>query len=241
MIPAQTSLQDEIQALFNCQDGEQARLELTSSFQGVVLRQQVQPVALDRQRAVFLALDPCTCAALEGCVHLHSSCLSRPIKARVKDLAPRSGMFSLIDFSYAESIWNERQHERVQTKNPTYVTMRYKEDRFRASLLDISMSGMALLVGIPADREITFLPNSSVCMDFETIPGFQWEKLGGAIHYQQKSSPQTVRLGIRLYPKMEQARSLQRYITHRLLEIRQELDEASFDARISTGVEYQYF
>lgn len=241
MIPVQTSLQDEIQALFDCQDGAQARLELTSSYQGVVLRQEVQPVALDQQRAVFLALDPCTCAALEGCVHLHSSCLSKPIKARVKDLSPRSGMFSLIDFSYAKSGWNERQHERVQTKNPTYVSMRYKEDRFRASLLDISLSGMALLVGISADQQITFQPNSSVCMDFETSPGFQWEKLGGAIHYQQKSSHLTVRLGIRLYPKMEQARRLEKYIKHRLLEIRQQLDEASFDARISTGVEYQYF
>ena len=132
MIPVQTSLQDEIQALFDCQDGEQARLELTSSYQGVVLRQQVQPVALDQQRAVFLALDPCTCAALEGCVHLHSSCLSQPIKARVKDLAPHSGMFSLIDFSYAESGWNERRHERVQTKNPAVWGSGLRRSRRRA-------------------------------------------------------------------------------------------------------------
>ena len=241
MIPAHTSLQEEIQALFDCQDQQQTRLELTSSYQGMVLRQEVKPVAIDQHRAVFLALDPCTCAGLEGCVHLHSTCLSKPVKARVKDLSPRSGMFSLVDFSFADSGWQERLHERVQTKQPTYVTMRYKEDRFRASLLDISVSGMGLLVGISGNPEIKFQPNCSVCIDFEASPGFKWEKLGGAVHYEKKASRLIVRLGIRLYPKLEQARQLERYVKSRLQEIRQELDEASFNARVSTGVEYQYF
>ena len=78
-------------------------------------------------------------------------------------------------------------------------------------------------------------------MDFEIIPGFKWEKLGGAIHYQQKTSRLIVRLGIRLYPKLEQARQLEKYINMRQAEIKNELTEASFNARISTGIEYQYF
>lgn len=241
MIPVHTSLQEEIQALFDCQDQEQTRLELTSSYQGMVLRQEVKPVAIDQQRAVFLALDPCTCAALEGCVHLHSSCFNKPVRARIKDLSPRSGMFSLTDFSYIEGGWQERIHERVQTRKPTYVTMRFKENKFRASLLDLSLNGMGLLVGISSDPEIYFQPNCSVCVDFEASPGFKWEKLGGAIHYQQKASRLIVRLGIRLYPKLEQARQLEKYVKIRMREIKHELDEASFNSRISTGVEYQYF
>ncbi len=241
MIPAHTSPQEEIQALFDCQEEEQARLELTSSYQGMMLRQEIKPVAIDHQRAVFLALDPCTCGSLEGCVHLHSTCLSKPVRARIKDLSPRSGMFSLTEFSYVEGGWQERLHERVQTKKPAYVTMRYKEDRFRASLLDISLNGMGLLVGISGDPEINFKSNCSVCIDFEAAPGFKWEKLGGAIHYQQKKSRLIVRLGIRLYPKLEQARQLEKYINIRKAEIKQDLDEASFNSRISTGVEYQYF
>jgi hypothetical protein len=150
-------------------------------------------------------------------------------------------MFSLTDFSYTESGWTERLYERVQPKKPTYVTMRYKGERFRASMLDISLSGMGLLVGISGDPEIKFQSNCSVCIDFETSPRFKWEKLGGAIHYQQKSSRLIVRLGIRLYPKLEQARQLEKFISIRLREIKQELDEASFNSRISTGVEYQYF
>ena len=63
MIPAHTSPQEEIQALFDCQEEEQARLELTSSYQGMMLRQEIKPVAIDHQRAVFLAIDPSTCTA----------------------------------------------------------------------------------------------------------------------------------------------------------------------------------
>lgn len=241
MIPVHPSLQQEIQAMFECQDENQNRLELTSTFQGMILRQEIKPVAIDHGRAVFLAVDPCSCAGLEGCVHLHSSCLSKPVRARVKDLSPRSGMFSLTDFSYVEGGWQERLHERVQTKQPTFVTLRYKEDYFRASLLDLSLNGIGLLVGISGNPESNFQKNCSVCMDFEIMPGFRWEKLGGAIHYQQKTSRLIVRLGIRLYPKLEQTRQLEKYINIRQAEIKNELAEASFNARISTGIEYQYF
>jgi hypothetical protein len=241
MIPEETSLQDELQSMFDCQDDNHIGLELTTSYKGTILRQQIKPVAFDQQRAVFMALDPCTCAGLEGCVHLHSTCLSKPVRARVKDLSPSSGMFSLSNFSYVEGGWVERLHERVQTKEPTYLTMRYKENKYRASLLDISLSGIGLLVGISGDPEIDFHPNCSVCIDLQTSPGYKWEKLGGAIHYQQKTSRLIVRLGIRLYPKPEQAHHLEKYIESRLGEIREELDQAAFNSRISSGVEYQYF
>jgi hypothetical protein len=48
-------------------------------------------------------------------------------------------------------------------------------------------------------------------------------------------------LGIRLYPKLEQARQLEKYIANRKTEIMEELERASMAAKISSGVEYQYF
>jgi hypothetical protein len=241
MLTKEVSIQDEIQNLFACQDEHSPRLELTSTYQGMLLRQAIKPVAIDARSAVFLALDPCVCAGLQGCVHLHGSCLSNPVRARVKDLSPRTGMFSLKDFSYMRGEWKERLHERVQPEKPTYVTMRYQEDRIRAAVLDVSLNGMGLLVGISHAPELDFHPNSSVCIDFQPSPEFKWEKLGGAIHYQQKTSRLIVRLGVRLYPKIEQARKLEKYIQHRLAEIRTDLEQASFNASISTGVEHQYF
>ena len=101
-----------------------------------------------------------------------------------------------------------------------------------ASMLDISLSGMGLLVCASDDHELEFHPNSSVCTDFQTSPTFRWAKLGGAVHYQQKLSRSIARLGIRLYPKMEQARQLKTYIANRKAEIMEEIDQAYIDASI---------
>jgi hypothetical protein len=149
-------------------------------------------------------------------------------------------MFSLSDFSYIEGTWQERLHERVKPKEPTYVSLRYKGMGFRASMLDISLNGMAVLVCKSEDPELEFQANSSVCTDFQTSPAFRWKKLGGAIHYQQKVSRSTARLGIRLYPKLEQARQLDKYIAKRKTEIMEELERASMAAKISSGADYQY-
>ena len=50
-----------------------------------------------------------------------------------------------------------------------------------------------------------------------------------------------MRLGIRLYPKAEQARRLGRYISRRKQEIIEELEQTSISAATKSRVEYQYF
>jgi hypothetical protein len=241
MIPNVTSSEEEILAIFDSHANQESSLVMTKCYRGMMLSQEIKTVAVDKYRAVFQALDLGVCAALEGCVHLHSFFLSKPVKARVRDLSARSGMFSLCDFSYIEGTWQERFHERVQPKEPTYVSLRYRRMEFRASMLDISLNGMGVLVCKSDNPELEFQVNSCVCTDFQTSPTFRWTKLGGAIHYQNTVSRSIVRLGIRLYPKLEQARQLEKYIACRKTEIIEELEQASMAAKISSGVEYQYF
>ena len=241
MLPRQTSSEEEILAIFDSHTNHETSLVITKSYRGMILRQEIKTVAVEEHRAVFQALDLGVCAVLEGCVHLHSYFLTKPVKARVRDLSARRGMFSLSDFSYIEGTWQERLHERVQPKGPTYVSLRCRRMDFRASMLDISLNGMGVLVCKSEDPELEFQANSSVCTDFQTSPAFKWIKLGGAIHYQQKVSRSTARLGIRLYPKLEQARQLDKYIAKRKTEIMGELERASIAAKISSGGEYQYF
>jgi hypothetical protein len=241
MIPKHTASEEEILAIFDSHTNHEASLVMTKSYQGMIFSQEIKTIAVDKHRAVFQALDLGVCAGLEGCVHLHSYFLPKPVKARVRDLSARRGMFSLSGFSYIEGNWQERLHERVQPKEPTYVSLRYRKMDFRASMLDISLNGMGVLVCNADNPELEFQANSCVCTDFQTSPTFRWLKLGGAIHYQKKVSRSVARLGIRLYPKLEQARQLERYIANRKTEIMEELDQASMAAKISSGVEYQYF
>lgn len=157
---------------------------------------------------------------------MHSSFLPKSVKARVRDLSVRKGMFSLSDFAYLPGVWRERFHERVQPKVPTYISLRHREKFIRASMLDISLGGIGLLVSSSDDCELEFEPNSRVCIDFQINPAYRWAKLGGAIHYQQKLSPTVSRLGIRLYAKSEQACQLEDYLALRKAEILAELDQA---------------
>jgi hypothetical protein len=241
MVLQQISTQDEFLTMFDSLSSQRSPLVLTKAHQGIMLSQEVKPVVVDNHRVVFEVNDPHICAALEGCVQLHCPSFSRPVKARVKDLSINKGMFSLCGFSYMQADWKERLHERVQPEKPTYVTLRYKEMDIRASLVDLSIKGIGLLVGMSDDSEWEFKINCCAVIDFQINPAFRWTKLGGAIHYHQKATESMVRLGIRLYPKEEQARQLEKYIAKRKAEIMEELDQTCLAASIPSGVECQFF
>ena len=240
MIPEQTT-QDEILAIFDSLSRQKSSLEVTKDYRGIIISQEITPDFINLNRVVFQALDRDICAALMGWVHLHSPLFSNPVKAQVKDLSLSRGMFSLSDFSYLEGEWKDRMHERVQPKDPTYVSLRFQRMDIRASMLDLSINGMGLLVGNTEDCDMEFEPNSCVQTDFETTPAHRWTKLGGAIHYQLKVARSIVRLGIRLYPKVEQARQLDNYIAKRKTEIMEELDQVYLSTLIPLGLENQYF
>jgi hypothetical protein len=241
MVPTQINTQNEFLTFFDSLIGQNSSLLMTKVYRGITLTKKIKKILVNQQGVLFQAFDREIYAALEGCVHLHSQLLIRPVKAKVKDQPIRKGLFSLFDFSQKKGDWNDRQYERVQPKDPTFVTLNHQNMTIRASLLDISINGMGLLVGTSDDHEFNFQPNTSIRSDFHTSPIFGWTKLGGAIHYQLKVARSIVRLGIRLYPKIEQARQLEKYIANRKAEIMEELDQAYLNASIPLGVEYQYF
>ena len=204
MVPTQITTQDEFLAFFDSLAGQNSSLLMTKAYQGITLTKKIKKVLVNQQGVLFQAFDRDICAALKGRVHLHSQLLIRPVKAMVKDQPVSKGLFSLFDFSHIKGDWYYRQYERVQPKDPTYVTLNYQNMDIRASILDISINGMGVLVGSSEDHKLEFQPNTGIRSDFQISPTFGWTKLGGAIHYQQKVADTIVRLGIRLYPKVEQ-------------------------------------
>jgi hypothetical protein len=241
MTLAQITTQDKFLTFFDSLIGQNSSLMMTKVYQGITLTQKIKTILVNQQEVLFQAFNRDILAALEGCVHLHSQLLLRPVKALVKNQLINNGLFSLYEFSQIQGDWNDRKYERVQPKDPTYVTLNYQNLAIRASMLDISINGMGILVGNIDDQEFAFQTNTSIRSDFQTSPIFGWTKLGGAIHYQKKVADSIVRLGIRLYPKMEQERQLEKYIDNRKAEIMDELDQSYLSYSIPAGVERQYF
>jgi hypothetical protein len=241
MIPNQIQIQDDILTLFDSFTSQDSCLMMTKSFHGIMLRQEVMLIEANNHRAVFQLSRPDICPALEGCVHLHCQGLAKSIKARVQDISPNTGMFALADFAYMEKAWQERFYERVSPKNPIYISLRYMSMDLRASILDISISGMGVLVGNSFEPKLEFLPNAGVTANFQLNPLSRRMKLAGAVHYAKEVSRSIMRLGIRLYPKIEQTRDLANYIAERKQEIITELEQAYTSSSAQSRVEYQYF
>jgi hypothetical protein len=234
-------VEEEFLNLFDSLIRQKSPLVITKAHQGIILQHKVNTLFVDNHQVVFEIDAPPICAALEGRVQLHCQLFSRPVNARVIDLSLSKGMFSLSGFSYMKKPWTDRLHERVQPGDPIYVCMHYQGKDIRASLSDLSINGAGLLVGKPENCKLRFETNSCVDIDFQIKPAYRWEKLGGAIHYQQLVTGSMLRLGIRLYPKVEQSHYLDSYIIDREAEIMDHLEQIYYASSIPSGVENQYF
>lgn len=241
MFPTQIASQDEFLTFFDSLAGKSSSLLISKAYRGITITRKIKTMLVNQQGVVFKAYDRDICTIIKGRVHLHSQLLIKPIIARVKDQPISKGLFSLFDFSHTQGEWKDRHFERVQPKDPTYISLNYQNMVLRASILDISINGMGILVGRSDDHESDFQPNTGIRSDFQTSPIIGWTKLGGAIHYQQKIAESIVRLGIRLYPKVEQRKQLKKYIDARKAEILDELDQEDLPVSIPAGVEHQYF
>lgn len=230
----------EIITMINSLANHNSCLNVTKSFRGIVLSEDLKIISVNNQRTVLQTYTSKICAAFAGCVHLHNQAFLRPVKARIKEVCISEGKIALSDFTYLNSDWKNRQSERVQPKHPTYGYLMTNKSHFRACLKNISDNGLGLMVSTAAEEE-DFQINSSVKLDFQITPEFRWTALRGRIVYIIKVSKSIFRLGIQLQTSRQQARKLKKYIMLRKKEIMNELDQAFLAAISPTGVESQYF
>jgi len=216
-------------------------VELTKSFRGIVVRQDVNILEVNPEEATFRAPHIEKCPALEGDVYLHSRLFPKPVMAQLKSLNLSKGMLVLSDFTYVDAEWKKRQHERVQPKQPTYVNLHWKGDVVRTCLENISVDGMGLLAYKLIEKGMEIQPGSNVQLDFRLPPDHQYTALKGTIVYLNPIGRFLARIGIRLFPKAKETRLLEKYIAQRKQEILVELDRAYWEMSKPRGVENLYF
>jgi hypothetical protein len=213
-------------------------MTLTKQFKGLELSQPVRLLEATPEYAVLQATNPTLIPLLEGVVSLHSQAFSTSIVGRVEHMNYVDGVFHLADFSIQD--WKQRQYERVQPKDPTYITMRWRQKAGRVCLEDISVSGMGVFAGREVGREIKIEAGLIVHLDFRLYE-YAFEHLEGRILYRQRVGQCVEKLGIRLFPNSKQRRSLEEYVALRRQEILAEVSEIYIKAREPHGVECQYF
>ena len=220
---------------------QNAALELTKSFQEIVLKQDVNILEVNSDHATFRATNIEIFAALEGDVTLHNQFFPKPVTAHLKDLSFNEGMLVLSGFEYCDVEWKERQYERVRPKNPSYVTLQWKRKEFRAPIENISANGMGILAYKLFEMGMKLQPGSNIHLDFQLPPNYKYTGLKGSIVYLQNIGRYSTKLGIQLFPKASEAHSLEKYVAQRKQEILGELDQLFLELSRPRGVECLYF
>jgi hypothetical protein len=230
-------INDSVIMLDMSMDAERT-MTLTKQFKGLELSQPVRLLEARPDCAVLQTTDKTLVPLLEGSVFLRSQAFSTSIVGHVKNMNYVDGTFHLADFSIQD--WKERQSERVQPKEPVYVTLRWRNKEARVCMEDISTIGMGVFAGSEVGRQIHIQPGLGVHLEFD-MAGIPFENLEGRLLYRQRVGQYVDKLGLRLFPNGKQRRILDQYVTQRRREILEEIGEIYLRSREPRGIESQYF
>src|SRR4030067_1922284 len=232
---------DDVLTIIRSLGRQNVTLQLTKSFKGMVLNQDINILEVNLDCATFQTTRIEMCAALEGNLFLHNQLFPKPLVARLKKLNTCKGIFVLSGFAYIDTEWKERQYERVRPPRTVYVTLHWWGKSYRASLENISINGMGLLAYKLFESRMKIQPGSNTQLEFQLSPEYKYMALKGRIIYSRTINSLFVKLGIQLYPKAREARLLKKYIAQRKYEIMEELDQAFTDLSKPRGVESLFF
>ena len=241
MSPGHLPVVDDVLSVIRYLGQQNATLELTKAFRGIVVQQDVSALEVNPDEAAFRVSNIEMCGALEGDVFLRNRLFPKPVKAHIKSLDLVKGRVVLSGFTYTDIDWKLRQHERVQPKRPIYFTFHSKGKAVRASIVNISVDGIRVLASEFDQSGIKITPGSNVQMNFELPPDHIFTALKGTIVYINTISRFLTAIGIRLLPKVEEARSLEKYVTQRKQDILEELSQAYWELSRPGGVVSLYF
>ncbi len=213
---------------------------LSLSIKGLCFNRNIQILEVSSDRIVFQAQNPQGLISRDSKVFLHSHGFSKTLTGHLEAIDIQKGLFELSYITSLPNAWKSRLHDRVQPKNATYVSLLYRRDNFRAYLGDISAQGMKLLVN-QTIRRTKIQTGATVHVDFQLRSGDRPFRLKGNVVYIQEIDNLLMKLGLRLFPKVREARTLMSYIADRKKEIQEEMDQTYIKTYELPGVECQYF
>lgn len=149
--------------------------------------------------------------------------LSKIVVGRMTDLLAYKGKLRLNDFRILNQSWIDRNCERMQPKQPTYVTLMNGKNQIRANLFDLSRTGAGLFISKAPEEDATEMYDMNIIMVVRIPPRNTTCKIPGKIAQVHNISNELVRLGLTLSPVKADCRILEKYLTERKREI---LDEA---------------
>jgi hypothetical protein len=234
--PAST---ETITAAFGVLPSNNPSLSLTKHFKGITLSENVQVVDIKPESATIQANQREIFPCLEGNIYLHCSSFPKSVAGQIHPVDYAKGIFLLSDLAYAD--WKDRSCERVQPKDSVYLKIHHNREIYRAFLVDISTVGMGIMGNRSMDPFNQLKVGENVDLEFQLNEEYSYSDLAGKLAYRQKVGLHLVKFGLELQPNKVQKRSLKRYITQRIDEILEEVNQNYIRSCEPHRVENLYF
>ena len=199
-----------------------ASLTLVSTYKGMALSQEILLLNVLPGKVVVEAPQDRLLMGLSSPIYLYSQDFSETLQAQVQEV--KEGRMILSNLTTTGRSWKERASERIQPRSPIYAEVYMNKVSIRASIEDLSITGMRLSAYKLFERGLSLHSEVIGRVRFH-LPGDALEMTMKAEVVYFKSIGKMVKSGVRIYPSHSQADRLQRYIATRQKEILQELDQ----------------
>ncbi|KAF0109992.1 MAG: Uncharacterized protein FD147_1964 [Chloroflexi bacterium] len=148
--------------------------------------------------------------------------LNKIVIGRLADLLVYNGKLRLNDFRVLNQVWIDRQSERVQPKQPTFVTLSNGRKQIRANLVDLSKIGARVFVNKVGGEESEVIFGSEIFIMMKIPPKNIPYRMPAEVVQIQSVSNELMKIGLRIYPNKTDLKTLDKYLAERKREI---LDE----------------
>lgn len=148
---------------------------------------------------------------------------AKALTCRLSDIVAFSGKLLMKDFHLMEDVWIDRECERVQPKEPVFVTVQSGVQKTRANLFDLSLSGMCVLIDnkfLPGRRSLI---NRKLKITMKLPCSRTACQIKGTVVQVRPISDHLVRVGMNISMSKKDEGVIAHYLTERKREILDEL------------------
>jgi len=145
------------------------------------------------------------------------------LACRLSDIVVYSGKLVMSDFHMMEQAWINRECERVQPKEPIFVSILLGGQKFRANLFDLSLTGMCVLVDKKKIKAKAGLKNKRMTVLTQLPCSQSIMKIRGNVVQVHPISDNLLRIGMNIAIPKKDTQIVEHYLAERKREILDEL------------------
>ena len=145
------------------------------------------------------------------------------LACRLSDIVVYTGKLVMKDFQMMEEVWVNRECERVQPKDPTFVSVIMGKQKFNANLFDLSLTGMCILTDKKNFKDPRKLYDKKLMVLLQLPNSRLTCKIKGIVVQVRPVSESLLRIGMNIDMVKKDNQIVSHYLSERKREILDEL------------------